>query len=75
EDLYSELSKLDYNKRYNYIKDHNLHVTRRTNVPSVLIEAGYITNDKEVLKVGQPSYQNKIAQKVVNAIKNYFKWI
>ncbi|MBS4534477.1 N-acetylmuramoyl-L-alanine amidase, partial [Clostridium sp. D2Q-14] len=70
--LFQSLLEADYKNGYNYIKDHNLHITRWTNVPSALIEAGYISNDTEALKVINPSVQDKIAQKVVDAIKKYF---
>ncbi|NBI07031.1 N-acetylmuramoyl-L-alanine amidase, partial [Senegalia massiliensis] len=71
--LFKSLLEADYKNGYNYIKDHNLHVTRWTNVPSALIEAGYISNNNEALRVINPNVQDKIAQKVVEATKEYFK--
>ncbi|MBS4539275.1 N-acetylmuramoyl-L-alanine amidase, partial [Clostridium sp. D2Q-11] len=70
--LYSSLSELSYNKNYSYIRDHNLHMTRRTNVPSALIEAGFISNNTEAIKVAKSSVQDQIAQKVTGAIKKFF---
>jgi N-acetylmuramoyl-L-alanine amidase len=53
-------------------KDRNLYVTRWTNMPSVLIETGFITNFDEINKIASPSYQNLIAQKIVDVIKAFF---
>jgi N-acetylmuramoyl-L-alanine amidase len=37
-------------------KDHNLYVTKATNVPSLLIEAGYISNAEEAKKLANPEF-------------------
>lgn len=50
-----------------YIRDHNLAMTRRTNMPSVLIEAGPTS-----AKMNNKSVQNKIADGVIKAIESYF---
>jgi N-acetylmuramoyl-L-alanine amidase len=50
-----------------YIRDHNLAMTRRTNMPSVLIEAGPTSK-----KMNDKSVQNKIADGVIKAIESYF---
>ncbi|WP_130805786.1 N-acetylmuramoyl-L-alanine amidase [Senegalia massiliensis] len=72
ESLYSSLGKLNYNKYYSYIKDHNLHMTRWSNVPSALIEAGFISNNEEAKRINKPEERNKIAQTIVDAIVSYF---
>ncbi|MPW27384.1 hypothetical protein GC105_16675, partial [Alkalibaculum sp. M08DMB] len=53
--------------RNNPVSDHNLAITRWTNMPSVLIEAGP-TNST----LANKSNQNAIADKMVDAIKKYF---
>jgi N-acetylmuramoyl-L-alanine amidase len=53
-------------------KDHNLFVTRKTTMPSVLLEVGYISNPTEINKISQPSFQELIAQKIAEAIKMLF---
>ncbi|NMA49769.1 MAG: N-acetylmuramoyl-L-alanine amidase [Tissierellia bacterium] len=55
-----------------YKRDGNFYVTRWTNMPSVLLEAGYISNDTEALRVTDPVFEMKIAEKVVQAIIKFF---
>ncbi|NFV12578.1 N-acetylmuramoyl-L-alanine amidase [Clostridium sporogenes] len=53
-------------------RDHNLYVTKWANMPSVLVETGFVSNDIEVRKLNSDSYQNQIAQKLYNAITKLF---
>jgi N-acetylmuramoyl-L-alanine amidase len=55
--------------------DHNLYVTRKTTMPSVLIEAGFMSNDEEVRRVAKKEVQESIAQKIANTIIDFFKEI
>ncbi|MCE3232546.1 MAG: N-acetylmuramoyl-L-alanine amidase [Rickettsiaceae bacterium] len=41
-------------------------------IPSVLVELGYITNEKEELLLRTESYKNKLAKAIVRAIDNHF---
>ena len=52
--------------------DHNLFVTRRTTMPSVLIEAGFMSNDEEVRRVANEEVQESIAQKIADTIIDFF---
>jgi N-acetylmuramoyl-L-alanine amidase len=40
-------------------------------MPSVLVEVGYITNPKERLRLFNPSYQDKLARGIAEGVKNY----
>ncbi|GAA0076920.1 hypothetical protein UT300005_12980 [Clostridium sp. CTA-5] len=51
-------------------KDGNLFVCRNTNMPSVLVEAGFITNPQEAQKCTDSNYQNKTADGIAEAIVN-----
>lgn len=42
-------------------------------MPSILIEVGYITNPTEAKRLSSPYYQNLIAQGIVEGVQNYFK--
>jgi N-acetylmuramoyl-L-alanine amidase len=53
--------------------DHNLYVTKTTNMPSLVIEAGYISNSTEVKKLADPAFQDKIAEKVAVSVAEYFE--
>jgi len=52
-------------------RDHNLYVTRWTNMPSVLIENGFISNLTEAKKVTDPVQQDKTATVIVNDIVQF----
>ncbi|KEJ03189.1 N-acetylmuramoyl-L-alanine amidase [Clostridium botulinum A2B3 87] len=54
------------------IYDHNLYVTRNALMPSVLVECGFVSNDAEVRWLNTDSNQNKIAQKLYNAVTKLF---
>ncbi|GAA0785327.1 N-acetylmuramoyl-L-alanine amidase [Hathewaya limosa] len=53
--------------------DHNLYVTKNTNMPSLLIENGFVTNPTEANKIKDPNMQNKMAEKIGQAINDFFK--
>ncbi|MGG3467847.1 cell wall-binding repeat-containing protein [Neobacillus pocheonensis] len=56
----------------NGIRDGNLYVTRWTNMPSILIELGFISNPNEVKLLANASVQDSRAQALANSIKDYF---
>jgi N-acetylmuramoyl-L-alanine amidase len=49
-------------------KDHNLYVTRKTDMISVLIEMGFISNPSEVQKLADDNFQSSAAQKIADVI-------
>ncbi|MBW6410775.1 N-acetylmuramoyl-L-alanine amidase [Clostridium weizhouense] len=51
-------------------KDANFFVCRNTNMPSVLVEAGFITNPQEAIKCADNNYQNKTAEGIKEAVIN-----
>lgn len=71
--LYDKLKSLDYlGQRYNPVSDHNLYMTRETNVPTILVEAGFISNPTEAKNVNNSTNQDKFTNKMVDAINEYF---
>jgi N-acetylmuramoyl-L-alanine amidase len=48
-------------------------VTRETKMDSVLVEMGFLTNATEELNLINPEYQQKIANSILEAIKNYLQ--
>ena len=54
------------------IKEGNLCVIRESNMPSILIECGFITNKEECKKMINPEYQKKIAKAISIGIDQYF---
>ena len=43
-------------------------------IPSILIEMGYLSNKKDAKLLLNNDYQNKLADNIVRAIRNYFYW-
>jgi len=70
EKLAINLASLGFNNRGAH--DHNLYVTRMTTMPSVLIEAGFMSNDDEVKKVANKNTQEAIALKIAETIIEFF---
>jgi N-acetylmuramoyl-L-alanine amidase len=50
------------------IGDRNLYVTKNTNMASILVEIGFISNYSEITKISKPSYQLKAANEITRAI-------
>lgn len=49
------------------------HVTLSSQVPSVLVECGFLTNKNEYEKLLQPDYQQQIAAGIANALSSHIK--
>jgi len=47
---------------------------QRTEIPAVSVETGYITNPAERAKLIDPEYQTKIAQGILNGIRQFIDW-
>lgn len=48
-------------------------VLRETAAPATLVELGFMTNYNEFQKIINPSYQQKLADGIVNGTNQYFK--
>lgn len=75
--LYNHLVDLDYieplrDDKENTIIDNDLMVTRSTNMPSILIEAGFVSNMEEAKLISNGENQDLFAEKVVDAVNEYF---
>jgi len=51
----------------------NLVVTSKTEMPSVIIECGYISNADEAAKLQTEDYQKKIAQAIADAVEAFLE--
>ncbi|PJD92539.1 MAG: N-acetylmuramoyl-L-alanine amidase [Legionella sp.] len=47
-------------------------VLKSPDIPSVLIETGFISNPQEELNLNHPGYQTRLCQAIVGGIKQYF---
>lgn len=62
---------LNTKRDYKNINDHYLY--SRVNIPGVLIEVGFISNDNERYLLKQEDYQQKVSKVIVKGIVNYFE--
>lgn len=54
-------------------KHGNFAVIRETKMPAILIEGGFLTNEKELEKLKEPDYLKKMAKGIVDGIHEYLK--
>ncbi|HEX7066554.1 MAG TPA: N-acetylmuramoyl-L-alanine amidase [Bacillales bacterium] len=54
-------------------RDHNLRVTRHTNMTSVLIELGFLSNPDELRLLENQDVQARRAQRLANAIETFYE--
>lgn len=55
------------------VRRKDLFVVRYTDMPSVLLEVGYLTNSKEEQLMGDDEFQVSIAQSICDGVKEYLK--
>ena len=48
-------------------------VLKSPDIPSMLIETGFISNKSEAGKLSKPAYRQKMAQKIFEGLRDYFK--
>ena len=58
--------------RKSKVQGGNLWELRSPDIPSILIETGYLSNPSEARKLASTGYQNKLADAIVQGVKNYF---
>ena len=64
-------------KKYKYIKDNGVRkgpfwILVGAQMPSILIEVGYISHPRESKRLYTSSYQNTLATGIANGIDSYF---
>jgi len=55
------------------VRQANFKVLRDTTMPAVLLEIGYLSNERDEKLMLSESFQNKVAASIVDAIKAYFQ--
>jgi N-acetylmuramoyl-L-alanine amidase len=58
--------------RKDKVQGGNLWELRSPDIPSILIETGYLSNPSEAKKLATPAYQRDLANGIVQGLKNYF---
>lgn len=54
------------------IERANFVVLRSPDVPSMLVETGFITNPGEETRLSDPAYRQRMASAIVSGVRNYF---
>ena len=49
----------------------NLHMTRETKMPAILVECGFISNPEQEKQLRQPEFQKKMAQAIADGVLAY----
>lgn len=57
----------------NGVRSKNLHVTRETTMPAVLLEIGYLSSKIDEPQMWKEEFQNRVAQSIAKGIKQYLK--
>jgi TonB-dependent SusC/RagA subfamily outer membrane receptor len=52
-------------------RKHGIWVLQAVKCPSALIEAGYLSNNKDLVKIKDADYQQKLAASILKGIENY----
>ena len=50
----------------------NFAVLRQPDIPSILVETAFISNPEEETKLRSETYQNNLANALINGIQKYF---
>jgi len=54
------------------VKKANFYVIRETQMPAILVEAGFISNPKERALLKDPDYVDQIARAIADGVDHYF---
>lgn len=55
------------------VRTARFHVIRRTSMPSILVETGFVTNPQESANLNNPSYQDRMAQAIARGVDQFMK--
>jgi N-acetylmuramoyl-L-alanine amidase len=61
------------NVRDRRVRSARFYVLRKANMPSVLVETGYVTGGEDSRKLSDPSYRSQMAQAIAFGILEYIK--
>ena len=55
------------------VRNARFYVLRRTSMPSVLVEVGFVTGREDAAKLSSPAYQSQMAQAIARGILQYLQ--
>jgi len=70
--ILGELRKKQY-LHYSHVQKARFAVLKSPDVPSMLIETGFVSNPEEERRLASPSYQEKVARSIFNGIRAYVR--
>lgn len=53
------------------VRTQNLHMTRETNAPAILVECGFISNPQQERQLADPGFQQRLAKAIALGILEY----
>ncbi|NBV32607.1 MAG: N-acetylmuramoyl-L-alanine amidase [Proteobacteria bacterium] len=53
------------------IKRARFYVIRESNLPSVLIEGGFLSHSEDMQRIASPWYRQQLAGSILEAVRNY----
>lgn len=57
---------------HNKVEQARFVVLKSPDIPSILVETGFISNPREEFNLTSPTYQTRLSQAIFNGIKHYF---
>lgn len=70
--MQQELSQLDSENTRQLKENTTFFLLKKTKVPTIIVECGFLSNPKEAEKLIQEEYQDKLAETICNGI---IKWL
>lgn len=65
----AEINRLHRNE----VEQAGFVVLKSPDMPSMLIEAGFISNPQEEARLRDPAYQRRVARQIADAVRSYFR--
>lgn len=72
EEMHNTLKEWVLPQTRRVVKEADLFILRQSDVPSVLVECGFLTNAKEEIKLLNEDYQEKLAHAMLTALSDFF---
>ncbi len=70
--IQEELNRLIKNNDRVPLPNSHYYLMRQTKVPAVIVEVGFISNPRELLRLQNPAYQSKLAWSIYTGIVKHF---
>ncbi len=71
--VHKKMGKVAPKMHKSHVEENNLLVLKNPDIPSILVESGFISNPQEEKLLKSKNYRQKLARAVKDGIKAYFK--